>query len=253
MLLLYVEAPFAVCRTFTAGWYRPTATFLTPSAAYGLLLNLAGIEMRLREEEASYPTKAGVPATVTRSGLPAAKLALGASAVKLRRGRPVSLDEGEEPYPRVQTIYQQLHNYPVGSSGGERAEATFGNKYNISPVRREVLVGLRAVIALDSSPELEQRVRHGVEGASVSGRYGLPFLGDNSFLPDRIDLLDAPPATHWYERLASVGESVRPRASRLTVWIDRTDTSLTRSDLYAPTNSASSDIPPNAWTEINPP
>ena len=32
------------CRTFTAGWYRPTATFLTPSAAYGLLLNLAGIE-----------------------------------------------------------------------------------------------------------------------------------------------------------------------------------------------------------------
>ena len=32
MLALYIEAPFAVCRTFTAGWYRPTATFLTPSA-----------------------------------------------------------------------------------------------------------------------------------------------------------------------------------------------------------------------------
>ena len=41
MLTLYIEAPFAVCRTFTAGWYRPTATFLTPSAVYGLLLNLA--------------------------------------------------------------------------------------------------------------------------------------------------------------------------------------------------------------------
>ena len=32
MITLYVEAPFAACRTFTAGWYRPTATFLTPSA-----------------------------------------------------------------------------------------------------------------------------------------------------------------------------------------------------------------------------
>lgn len=255
MLVLYVEAPFAVCRTFTAGWYRPTATFLTPSAAYGLLLNLAGVEIRLREEEPGYPVKAGVPATVTRSGLPSAKIALGASAGKFRRGRIVPLDKekGEEPCPRVQTVYQQLHNYPVGSSGGERAEATFGNKYNISPVRREVLVALRAVIALDASSELEQRVRHGVEGGATAGRYGLPFLGDNAFLPDRIELLDTPPTAHWYERLTADGEKVRPRASRLTIWIDRTDMSRTRSDLYAPISSASADIPSSAWTEINPP
>ena len=253
MLVLYVEAPFAVCRTFTAGWYRPTATFLTPSAAYGLLLNLAGVDTRLREEEPGYPLKAGVPATATRPGLPGAKIALGASAVKFRRGRAVPLDDGEEPYPRVQTVYQQLHNYPVGSSGGDRADATFGNKYNISPVRREVLVGLRAVIAVDASSELEHQVRRGVEGASPVGRYGLPFLGDNAFLADRIEVLESAPATHWYERLTADGEKVRPRASRLTVWIDRTDTSRTRSDLYAPTTSATSDIPPSAWTDINPP
>ena len=30
MLCLYVQAPFAAFRTFTAGWYRPTAAFLTP-------------------------------------------------------------------------------------------------------------------------------------------------------------------------------------------------------------------------------
>jgi CRISPR-associated protein Cas5t len=41
-----MEAPFAAFRTFTAGSYRPTAEFITPSAAYGLLLNVAGIEMR---------------------------------------------------------------------------------------------------------------------------------------------------------------------------------------------------------------
>src|SRR5579872_2324953 len=117
MLALYIAAPFAVCRTFTAGWYRPTATFLTPSAAYGLLLNLAGIETRLREEDDGHPGT--VPTTLMRSGLPAVKLAL---------GKPTEAD-----YPRMATMFQQLHNYPVGASGNERAATTFGNKYNISP------------------------------------------------------------------------------------------------------------------------
>jgi len=61
MLWLRIEAPFATCRTFTAGWYRPTATFLTPSAAYGLVLNLAGIDSRLREGAEGHDGK--TPAT----------------------------------------------------------------------------------------------------------------------------------------------------------------------------------------------
>ena len=73
MFFLYVEAPFAVYRTFTAGWYRPTATFLTPSAAYGLLLNIAGIETRLREEDERHP--GSVPATLTLAGLPRVRIA----------------------------------------------------------------------------------------------------------------------------------------------------------------------------------
>src|SRR5215468_7616388 len=100
MLCLYVEAPFASCRTFTAGWYRPTATFLTPSAAYGLILNVASVESRLREEDPDHP--GGVPATLTRLGLPAVRLAI---------GKPEGAD-----FPGVQTVYQQLHNYPVGTS-----------------------------------------------------------------------------------------------------------------------------------------
>src|SRR5437899_1116204 len=108
MLCLYVQAPFAACRTFTAGWYRPTATFLTPSAAYGLVLNIAGIESRLREEDDGHDGRA--PASLMRPGLPKVRLALGA---------PTS--EASDPYPRVQTVYQQLHNYPVGASGSDRA------------------------------------------------------------------------------------------------------------------------------------
>jgi CRISPR-associated protein Cas5t len=259
MLVLYVEAPFAVCRTFTAGWYRPTATFLTPSAAYGLLLNLAGIETRLREEDERH--LGSVPATLTRADLPRVRLALAAAAVRRVRGSLVEVPE-QERYPRVATVYQQLHNYPVGDAkpkgaaekpsvlGMRRAK---GNKYNITPVRREFLVGLRAVIAVDGNMDLETNVLQGLRGESQADRYGLPFLGDNAFLPDRIDPLDTLPPAHWYERVASDAVTIRPRTTRLTVWIDRAEMSRTTSELFAPTTAALPEPPPDAWTPINPP
>jgi CRISPR-associated protein Cas5t len=259
MLVLYVEAPFAVCRTFTAGWYRPTATFLTPSAAYGLLLNLAGIETRLREEDEWHP--GSVPTTLTLTGLPRARIALGAAAVRRFREEFVEVAEPER-FPRVATVYQQLHNYPVGDAkpkgatekpsvlGMRRAK---GNKYNITPVRREVLVGLRAVIAVDGNADLEASIRRGLGGESRAGRYGLPFLGDNAFLPDRIDTLEDPQPAHWYERVVADATTILPRTTRLTVWIDRAEMSRTTSALFAPTPTATTEPPPNAWTSINPP
>jgi CRISPR-associated protein Cas5t len=251
MLVLYVEAPFAVCRTFTAGWYRPTATFLTPSAAYGLLLNLAGIEMRLREEDEQH--SGAVPATLTRPGLPKLQLAVGAAAVRRLGHRSEAIAEAGDRYPSVQTVFQQLHNYPVGSAGDERAATTFGNKYNIAPIRREFLVGLRALVAFDGNAELEAGVRTGLRGEGAGCCYGLPFLGDNAFLPDRIDVLDAPLPAHWYERVTADDTKIRNRTTRLTTWIDRADFSKTRSALYAPTADAVAEIPPNAWTTIDPP
>ena len=246
MLVLRLDAPFAVCRTFTAGWYRPTATFLTPSAAYGLVLNLAGVEMRLREEDAGYPAKGGVPATLIRDGLPAVRLAVGAAGTD-RRGEPVPFDRA---FPRPQTVYQQLHNYPVGNSGGERAATAFGNKFNITPVRRELLTDLRAVVAVDGNVELEAAIRAGLEYGHP-GRYGLPFLGDNSFLPDHIDPLTAVPATYWYGKVTDGG--LQPRTTRLTTWIDRADLSQTRSHLFAPAGTAGEVIPDESWVSLPPP
>src|SRR5262249_40121856 len=162
------------CRTFTAGWYRPTATFLTPSAAYGLLLNVAGIEARLREEDDGYPTKPAAPATLMRPGLPKVRIAL---------GKP-----DDASFPRVHSVYQQLNNYPVGASGEARAADAKGNKYNITPVRREFLSDLKAVIAVDGEPEFENRVRDGLSAPNAD-RYGVPFLGDNAFLLDYLRIV----------------------------------------------------------------
>jgi CRISPR-associated protein Cas5t len=238
MIALRVEAPFAACRTFTAGWYRPTATFLTPSAAYGLLLNVAGIEARLREADDGYPAKPTAPATLMRLGLPKVRIAV---------GKP-----DDAGYPRVQSVYQQLHNYPVGASGEARAADAKGNKYNITPVRREFLSDLKAVIAVDGEPDFENRIRDGLSSPNAD-RYGVPFLGDNAFLLDLLKVVEAPTA-YWYERVAEASSAgPRPRTTRLTVLIDRGDLSRTTSALYAPTEEASADIPEQAWTLIAPP
>ncbi len=241
MMCLYMEAPFAACRTFTAGWYRPTATFLTPSAAYGLILNVAGIESRLRENEPGHDGK--TPATLMRSGLPAVRIALGV---------PVG-SGGAALFPSVQSVYQQLHNYPIGKDAGMPKELSKGNKNNITPVRREILCNLKAWICLDGNPDLESRIRKGLAGELNTGRYGLPFLGDNQFLLDQLSEWNEPPTGYWYERVdkdSTIGPN--PGTARLTVWIDRADMSKTISHLFVPTKAATSTIPDGAWNDMTP-
>ena len=141
MLCVRVKAPFAAFRPFTAGSYRPTAPFITPTAAYGLVLNVAGIDSRYDDGQA--------PMTLMRSGLPSVELALGAISV-----------------PSVQSLYQQVHNYPVGTTGKDRAAECRGSKYNIQPVRREFLSNLDAYLGLRGNETFEEQVRTGLrEGA----------------------------------------------------------------------------------------
>lgn len=233
MLCLHVKAPFAAFRTFTAGFYRPTAPFITPSAAYGLVLNVAGIESRHDDGESSW--------TLTKPGLPVVELALGAVS-----------------FPEVQSVYQQLHNYPVGSTGKDRAAECKGAKYNIQPVRREFLSGLDAYICLRSNDALEERVRSGLrEGLSwrlLDGRqrYGVPFLGDNSFMIDVLKERESPGPAYWYVRADNDVMSVERRC-RLTVLVHREDMTRTLAYLYAPLKERESTVPEKAWTRIEPP
>jgi len=229
MLYLRVRAPFGAFRTFTAGSYRPTAPFVTHSAAYGFLLNLAGIESRLDDKESV--------ATLMNPGLPRFELALGAFS-----------------FPEQQSSFQQLHNYPVGSSKREHQEACFGGKYNIQPIRREFLSGIDSCLVMRGNDDLEREV---LQGASPSGApgsyYGIPFLGDNAFLVDRIDILEGPKESHWYRMLEAEEEGIRDGLCRLTVWVDRMDASKTRAPLFYPSPEKSSDVPDSAWVEVGPP
>ncbi len=223
-LWLQIRAPFAAFRGFQAGVYRATAPVMPPSAALGLVLNLAGIEMR--------DHMAGVT-TLIRTDIPCLKLAIGT----------VSGTESE-----ICTLYQQLHSYPVGNSGKDDLKPrTKGAKYWITPARREFLVGLNMVLGIQADPQLLRRVEQGLRGELKGDRYGLPFAGDNNFLFDRIDILDRLPETYWYVQMQPNDPPMRG-SYRLTVGIDRADNSKTTSFLYAPVETPTSEPPSYAWT-----
>jgi CRISPR-associated protein Cas5t len=223
---LRVRAPFAAFRGFQAGVYRATSPTMPPSTAYGLILNLAGVEMR--------GPMNGIT-TEIRSDLPRLGIAVGMLA----------------PAERC-SLYQQLHSYPVNKllpQAKVLSPRTHGAKFWITPVRREILVGFDAVIgARADDGELFELARKGLRGELETPRYGLPFAGDNNLLIDRIDVINEPPTeTYWYTRVQP-GDPPRKGSCRLTVGINRTDNSRTTSFLYAPTTEGRSQPPETAWT-----
>jgi CRISPR-associated protein Cas5t len=230
---LRIRAPFAAFRGFQAGVYRATAPVLPPSAAFGLVLNLAGIEMRDRTNSVT---------TLIRSDLPCLNLAIGIPCRKLPNDVVVPETDSE-----ICTLYQQLHSYPVGASGKELKTRTHGAKFWITPVRRELLVGLDMILGVQGDSGLLERVKLGLQGQLNEPRYGLPFAGDNNFLFDQVDIVDELPLTRWYVQMQPDDPPMRG-SYRLTVGINRADNSKTTSFLYAPLDKASTEPPKHAWT-----
>ncbi|WP_428261141.1 CRISPR-associated protein Cas5 [Haliangium sp.] len=227
-LWLRLRAPFAGYRWLQAGVYRATSPVPPPSAAWGLLLNLAHIETR----DLAATRKQSALATLRRADPPPLQLAIGAVRAS---------DKG--------VLYQQLHSYPVGASGKELAKGTHGAKYWIAPVRRELLVDLDVVVGARSlDPDLLARVVDGLAGSLDQPRYGLPFAGDNNCLFDRIDVLDRPHEATWYSPV-DPDDTERRDSCRLTVSIDRAEASATRAPLFAPGPRAP-EPPPEAWVWV---
>lgn len=233
MFYLKIKARFAAYRPFVAGSFRPTAPFITLSAAYGLLLNLAGEDMRDNETEST-------TTLIRKKELPYFELAVGA------------LNKDGEPHmPHVHSVYQQLHNYPVGTSGQEYAANTYGNKYNITPVIRSFLSCLQVVVACRNyTPEnFHQKIENGLAGNG--SQYGLPFMGDNNFLPDKIELLSQPDSEiFWFARIAEE-TGIKKNAGRLTTTIDRDNSTHTKSALFAPIETPTIAPPTHCWEMIN--
>ena len=231
---LRVQARFASFRNFQAGVYRASAPVIPPSTAYGLIMNIAGIEIRDNSDEVI---------TQIRQNIPELEIAIGLVT-------PVSAETGMPQFPESATLYQQLHSYPVGNSGEKTLKPkTKGAKYWIVPVRRELIVGFDGIIGLRSEDAtLFQQIDAGLQGRLPKLRYGLPFLGDNNQLIDRIEwMMDPPSETSWYVPMKAEEGSKRG-SCRLTISIDRSNNSRTTSQLFAPNDVLSSEPPLDAWT-----
>lgn len=219
-IVLRLDAPFSAWRWLQAGVYRATFPVIPPSAAWGLVLNLAGIEIRGSVAEVVTPIRPDAPALEVAVGV-------------------------QRPGQRA-VLYQQLHSYPVGNSGSEFRARTFGNKYWIAPAKREVLVGLVALVAARGAAEIIDRVVDGLAGRLETPRYGLPFAGDNQYLFSRIDVVAADEGARWYEPVTGTDPVLE--TTRLTINIDRNDASRTEAPLFAPGKLGP--CPPGAWVSV---
>ena len=224
-LWLHIRAPFASFSTLKTGTYRDTMPIMPPSAAYGLILNLAGIEMRGSLRKSITPI---------RSNLPHIKLAFGRVA-------------GSNS--EISVLLQNFHSYPIGQTGKERKAKTHGNKYWIEPTYREVIVNLEMMLGVKAESKLISSVRQGLEGKSNRSYYGFPFAGDNNFLFDRIDCLDKPLPTRWFVKSDSSLE-LEPGAVSLTIEIDRQNPNQTKSLLFSVTQYPSISLPDSEWLSI---
>lgn len=222
-LFLQLYAPFAAFRWMQAGVYRGTFPVMPPSAAWGFVLNLAGIESRGSLNEVVTPIRADCP-----------HLDIAVGVVRA----------GERS-----TVYQQLHGYPVGNSGKDLQARSHGQKYWIAPAKREVLVGLVCVIGVRGAASIVERIPRGLAGTLDVERYGLPFAGDNQFLFSRVDVIGADDRARWFVPLGP-GET-STESTRLTTIIDRNDSSRTAAPLFAPTLRCCA-CPEEAWVEVGP-
>jgi CRISPR-associated protein Cas5t len=203
--------------------YRGTYPIIPPSAAWGFALNLAGIETRGSLDEVVTPISPAAP--------------------------PLDIAVGVVRPAQRATVYQQLHGYPVGSSGKELQARARGQKYWIAPAKRELLVGLCCVIGVRGASTIIERIPLGLAGTLPTPRYGLPFAGDNQFLFNRIEVVPPPQGVRWFVPVAA-GETPK-ESTRLTTVIDRGDSSRTRAPLFAPM-LAPGPCPGEAWTRIGP-
>lgn len=260
MVAIAYAAPFGVFRDFTAGYFRASFRFAPPSVLYGLILNLAGIEMR---------KDLGPTATLTKEDLPVFELA---SAARPRDERRHSLGAKADTHlPGSGVLFQQLHALPVGSTNKHRIPLTKGNKHHISPGRRELLWGIRGVVLVRADSEFEERLRAALlhtpwELDGGGERYGVPFLGDNSFMLEELRAIE--PDNSQVEWLVGVqqqetnydlgfgdedGDFVESSTPfRLTLWADRAGMKTTRSAFFHTQNAPLNTPPDAAWVTVGP-
>lgn len=197
--------------------------------------------------------------TLTAKNLPAFELA---SATRKTRGigqsfvpqlgskRELLTVSPVSVYPKVQSVAQHIQITPKGSlTADERAKAK-GRKVRTETVRREFLSGIRGVCYLRGDEDIESRVVSALKAPTEGDRYGVPFLGDNNFFLEELELVpQREEAVQWLVD-AGDGENIE-RPIRLTNWVDRMSEE-TRYGRFVTLPGSILEPPPGAWVKVGP-
>lgn len=196
MIFLYFRAPFGAFKPFQSVEMLATTEFLTYSAAYGLLLGLAGIDSRDPQVKRQYAN---------------ARLALGTMRL-----------------PRKGRVFQQLHKY----KDKKEVPRAKGRKPFIDTYWREFLYDkLEGYIGLEHH-ELERLVMQGVEEPSTLQYWGLPFMGDNNYFIEKLDIVESPMHCQWFHALTQSNEIFGERLFYLSVWTDYQNSTQSKNSLF---------------------
>lgn len=202
-MFLHFKAPFGAFRPFQSMEMLSSAVFLTHSAAYGLLLGLAGIDRDRKEDFL------GV------------RIAIGMLRMEDKQDKPRE--------PRRGRVFQQLHRIPQGDDKKKRAvekERAKGSKSErIGVYWREVLIDLEGYIGLDdkglNDKRLESLVEQGInDPQSFNYYWGLPFMGDNNFFLERLEIVPKPEGCLWFSPLNPQRMGQEDHYYYLSVWTD---------------------------------
>jgi CRISPR-associated protein Cas5t len=197
MLFIYFKAPFGAFKPFQSVEMLATVEFMTYSAAYGFLLGLAGINSRDPLVKSAYINT---------------RIALGTFNL-----------------PRKGRVLQQLHKGKASSEDTERAK---GRKPKIDIFWKELLYdGLEGYIGLDN-PELEPLITQGINNPQSINYWGLPFMGDNNFFVEKLDIVQEVKECQWFSLLKSSTSPQNQRLYYLSVWTDYQNSTNSKSLLF---------------------
>lgn len=206
----------------------------------------------------------GPEPTGVRGGLPNFEVASAAVAPDRSRHSFNVVADSQGLLPGKGVLFQQLHALPVGSTNKHRIPLAKGNKHHISPGRRQLLCGVRGVCVVRAAPELEARLAKALQETpwtleGGTARYGLPFLGDNSFMLEELEPIDLTDLqAEWLVRIDPEADNdfedeLDARAPfRLTLWADRAGMKTTRSAFFEVRQGSLANIPPAAWVSVGP-
>lgn len=206
------------------GGFRETSPVPTPSALYGLVLNLAGYEMR------------------DGGTLPQLELA---SGLRVTQGPAHSFSPAQES-PRQFARRGSSEGLPRRQSLLTHA------------ARSEFLLGLRGVCLVRGDEELQEWLLEALEEPtqeleSGQQRYGLPFLGDNNFfLEELAPLPEREESVQWLVDAKVVEPDDGERSLALTTWVDREETTGTRFQRFVCRPGRLREPLEEAWVSVGP-